>query len=295
VADVLKRLLREPLLHFLLLGAAIFAGYGLMTRGGGNDPGKIVVTQGQLASMFEGFTRTRQRAPTREEWEGLIRDRVQDEVYYREALALGLDKDDLIIRRRLRQKMEFVSEGLAPAAQPSDAELQAYLNAHAAAFATEPRFSFRQVYLDPRRRGANLARDTERLLTGLNQAGAKADLANVGDPIPLEHEFDHASAREIANAFGEKFAAALGRQPLGQWQGPVASGYGVHLVFLAGRSEGETPALQNVRDDVRREWSNAQQREAAERFYRSLLKKYSVTVETPPSAAASASDAVAAR
>jgi hypothetical protein len=294
VADRMKRLVREPLLHFLLLGAAIFAAYGLLSKGTGNDPGRIVVTQGQLAALGEGFIRTWQRPPTPEEMQGLIRERVHEEVYYREALALGLDKDDLIIRRRLRQKMEFVSHDLAAPAEPGDAQLQAYLDAHAASFATEPRFSFRQVYLDPQRRGAHLARDAERLLAGLNLAGTKASLVSLGDSLLLEHEFDNASARDVGNLFGEKFAAALGRLPLGQWQGPVESGYGMHVVFLSERTDGRLPALDDVRAAVRRELSSAQQREADDRFYRALLLKYVVTIE-PPAAAASAPDPVAVR
>jgi hypothetical protein len=280
----MRRLRREPLVHFLLLGAAIFAAYSLVAKGTGGEAEKIVVTQGQLASMREVYIRTWQRGPTREEWEGLIRDRVQEEVYYREALALGLDKDDLIIRRRLRQKMEFVSQDLAAPAEPSNEELQAYLNAHAAGFATEPRFSFRHVYLNPERHGVNLARDAERVLAGLNQASAKANLAALGDPFLLEHEFDNASAREVGNLFGEKFAAALGNLSPGQWQGPVESGYGVHVVFLAERTEGRLPALEDVREAVRREWTNAQQREAAAQFYQALLRKYTVTIETPRAA-----------
>ncbi len=240
--NYMKHILEEPLLHFLLLGAVIFAAYGLMTKKTtDDDQGKIVVTQGQIASMTEGYIRTRGRAPTREELEGLIRDRVQEEVYYREALALGLDKDDLIIRRRLRQKMEFVSEGLAAPEVPSDAELQAYLKAHAATFATESRFSFRQVYLDPQRHGASLARDAERLRVGLNQASARANLGSLGDPFLLEHEINNVSVREVANQFGEKFAAALGNLPPGQWQAPVESGYGAHVVYLTERREGGLP------------------------------------------------------
>jgi len=290
----MKKLIREPLVHFLLLGAAIFAAYSLVAKGTGGEPGKIVVTQGQLASMREVYIRTWQRPPTREEWEGLIRDRVQEEVYYREALALGLDKGDSIIRRRLRQKLEFVSQDLAAPAEPSDEELQAYLKAHAATFSTDRRFSFRQVYLDPKRHGVNLARDAERLLAGLNQAGAQSNPASLGDPFLLEHEFGNASAREVGNLFGEKFAAALGNLTPGQWQGPVESGYGVHVVFLAERTEGRLPALEDVREAVRREWTHAQQREAAGRFYQTLLRKYEVTIETPP-AAASTPDPVAAR
>jgi hypothetical protein len=210
---------------------------------------------------------------------------VKEEVYYREALALGLDKDDLIIRRRLRQKMEFVSEGLAAPAEPSDADLQAYLNAHGTTFAAERRFSFRQVYLNPQRHGVNLARDADRLLANVSQAGARGDLASLGDPILLEHEYDNASAREVGNLFGEKFAAALGSLSPGQWQGPVESGYGVHVVFLAERTEGRALPLDDVRAAVRREWTNAQQREAAARFYQALLRKYGVTIETPSAAA----------
>ena len=239
----MKKFLHEPLLHFLLLGAAIFAAYGLMAKGTGDDRGKIVVTQGQIASMTESFILTRQRAPTREELGGPDPGPGAAGSLLPRGAGAGPRPDDLIIRRRLQQKMEFVSEGRAAPAEPSDAELQAYLQAHAATFATEPRFSFRQVYLDPQRHGANLARDAERLRVRLSQAGAKADLAHVGDPIPLEHEINNASAREVANLFGEKFAAALGKLPPGQWQGPVESGYGAHVVFLAERTEGGVPAL----------------------------------------------------
>ena len=295
LADQVKKFMREPLVHFLALGAAIFMVYGLMSRGTGGDPEKIVVTQGQIASMRQSYIATRQRAPTRDELQGLIRDRVQEEVYYREALALGLDKDDAIIRRRLQQKMAFVSEGLAAPAEPSDAELAAYLKAHAATFTTERRFSFRQVYLNPQRHGANLARDAQRLRARLNQAGgAKANVASFGDPILLEREYDNVSAREVANTFGETFVAALSNLPTAQWQGPVESGYGAHLVFLAERTESRVPALAEVREAVRREWNDAKQREAAAKSYRVLLRKYSVTVETP-SEASNTPDPVATR
>jgi PPIC-type PPIASE domain len=284
----MKRILSEPLLHFLLLGVAIFAAHGLLNKGFDEDREKIVVSQGQIAAMTEGFARTRQRAPSQEELDGLIRDRVQEEAYVREAQALGLDKDDLIIRRRLRQKMEFVSEGLAAPAEPSEAQLQAYLTANAAQFGTESRFSFRQVYLNPQRRGVNLERDAERLLAGLNQQGAESRIADSGDAIPLGPAFDKASSREVASLFGEKFAAALGELAPGRWQGPVESGYGMHLVFLSARDAGGQPRLELVRGTVRREWMQAQQREASGKFRQSLLRKYEVTIEAPSAASAMA-------
>ena len=258
----------------------------MLNRNGAPAPGRIVVSQGQLASMMESFTRTRQRPPTREEWEGLIRARVREEVYYREALALGLDKDDTIIRRRLQQKMEFVSDDIAAQAQPTDAELNAYLQAHPDTFRVEQRFTFRQVYLNPEKHGKNLARDAAQLLAQLNQAGGKADISALGDSFMLDHEFDALPAGEVARLFGEEFAATLGGLPPGRWQGPVESAFGVHLVFVSERTEGRVPALADVRDAVRREWDDARRLEANEKFYQELLKRYTVTIEQPAAEAA---------
>ena len=280
----MRRLLREPLLHFLLLGAALFAAFSWWSGHSETGSKSIVVTQGRIDHLENVFARTWQRPPTQQEMDGLIQDYVQEEVYAREAVALGLDRDDLIIRRRLRQKLEFVTEDLVAPVEPSNEELQAYLNAHATTFATERRFSFRQVYLNPKGRGVNLARDVDRLLAGLKQAGAKTNLAPLGDPFPLEHEFEHASAREVRNAFGETFAAALGNLSPGQWQGPVESGYGVHVVFLAERTEGRVPRLEDVREAVRREWANARRLEADAQFYHALLRRYTVTIERPRAA-----------
>jgi hypothetical protein len=157
----MKRVLREPLLHFLLLGTAVFVAYSLVTKPSSDEPGKIVISQGQVAAMAEGFARTWRRPPTGEEIEGLIKDRVQEEVYCREARALGLDKDDTVIRRRLRQKIEFVTDDVSALAEPTDDELSAYLKAHADSFRVQRQFTFRQVYLNPERHGENLARDIQ--------------------------------------------------------------------------------------------------------------------------------------
>jgi hypothetical protein len=275
----MKRLFKEPLVHFLVLGALIFAGYGLMNRSGTPAPGRIVISQGQLASMIVGFTRTWQRSPTREEWEGLIRDRVREEVYYREALAVGLDKDDLIIRRRLQQKMEFVTDDVAARAQPTDDDLNAYLQAHPDKFRVEQRFTFRQVYLNPAKHGESFARDTARLLAQLNHAGSKNDVSALGDPLMLDNTFDALPAGEVAKLFGEKFATSLGGLSLGQWQGPVESGYGVHLVYVNEHQEARAPVLADVREAVSRGLDNARRLEAKEEFYRELLKRYTVVIE----------------
>jgi hypothetical protein len=275
----MKRLLKEPLLHFLVLGAAIFAVYQWLPKRSSSEPGNIVITQGEIENLATIFARSWQRPPTEEELAGLVRDRVREEVYCREAMALGLDTDDSVIRRRLRQKMEFVSDDILSQAEPSDADLNAYLQAHPDSFRLEQRFTFRQVYLNPEKHGENLARDAVRLLAQLNQADGKVDVSEVGDSSLLEDRFKSVSASDVAAQLGEKFAAKVDELSPGRWQGPVESGYGMHLVFVEGRIKGHVPELAEVRDVVRREWANARRLEANEKFYQGLLKHYTVTIE----------------
>ena len=148
----------------------------------------------------------------------------------------------------------------------------------------EPWFTFRQVYLNPAKHGENLARDAAQLLAQLEQADIKTDAAALGDSFLLEHQFAALPASEVAKQFGEAFAAKLGGLAPGQWQGPVESGYGVHLVFVGERTEGRPPALAEVRDDVRRDWANARRLEENEQLYQEMLKRYVVTIEPPQAA-----------
>jgi PPIC-type PPIASE domain len=278
---VFVRLLREPLLHFLLLGAGLFVAAGLMSKGDGAEPGRIVVTKGQIEHLAAGYERVHQRPPSADELDGLIRDWVREEAYCREALALGLDRDDPVIRQRLRQKMEFVSDDVAAAPEPTDADLQRYLDEHAEAFRLERRYTFSQVYLNPEHRRDALARDTTATLAELRKSGADADLAGLGDSFLLDHDFTGLPSSEVAKLFGEQFATALGALPNGEWQGPVESGYGVHLVLVRERTDGRVPALAEVRDAVRREWANVRRLEANEAFARQILERYVVTIERP--------------
>jgi hypothetical protein len=280
----MKRLLKEPLLHFLMLGAVIFAVYHWLPKRSNSESGNIVITQGEIENLATIFARSWQRPPTQEELAGLLRDRVREEVYCREAMALGLDRDDSVIRRRLQQKMEFVSDDIAAQSEPSDAELNAFLQAHPDLFRVEQRFTFRQVYLNPEKHGEHLVHNAAQLLVQLNQAGGKADVSAVGDSFLLEHTFKWVPDSEVAKQFGEKFAAKLGELSSGQWQGPVESGYGVHLVFVEERTKGRVPELTEVRDAVHREWTNARRLEAKEKFYQGLLKRYTVTIEPVPPA-----------
>jgi parvulin-like peptidyl-prolyl cis-trans isomerase-like protein len=275
------KILREPLLHFVLLGAVIFAVYGLVTRHRTDKPGEIVLTQGTLENIITGFTRTWQRPPTEEELRGLVREYIREEAAYREALAMGLDRDDTIVRRRLRQKLEFLSDDLATRVEPTDADLQSFLQAHPGLFQSEPLFSFRQVYLNPQQHAANLSANEARLLAELRRAGSNSDLSSLGDPFLLAPSYQDISLAEVKQIFGDQFASALATLPTSLWQGPVTSGYGKHFVFLSQRTERSLPALSEIRDQVRREWFNTKRNDATEKFYQALLKRYTVKIEPP--------------
>jgi hypothetical protein len=215
------KFLREPLVHFLLLGAGLFVVFSLLNKETREVPGKIVVTAGQIEHLTISFTRTWQRPPTDQELEGLIQDYIREEVFYREAIALGLDRDDTVIRRRLRQKLEFVSDDLTAQLKPTDDELRTYLANHVDAFGVEPRFTFSHVYFNPDRRGDDLERDVQRLLSELHQAGGHADVTTLGDSFLLEQDFKAAPRSEVARIFGKSFASQLSHVEPGTWQEPV--------------------------------------------------------------------------
>jgi hypothetical protein len=281
------RWLREPVLHFLGIGAALFGLYAwLGDRGAGaGGGGEIVVTRGRIASIAETFGLAWGRPPSEDELAGLVREFVREEVLVREALALGLDRDDTVVRRRLAQKMEFLTEDLAGLVEPRDEDLHAYLAAHPDAFRIDPRFTFSQVFLDRGRRGLALAADAAALLARLEAEGSAPDPASLGDSLLLEARQEDVSRRDVEAQFGAAFAARLEALPLGLWQGPIASGYGAHLVRVEARIPGRLPPLGDVRDAVVREWSATKRRELEEARFQALLARYRVAIEEPPAAA----------
>ena len=278
----MKKLLREPLVHFLALGAALFLVFHFRNASGGATAGRLVVPAGRIEALAASFASGWQRPPTKSELDGLIEEWIHEEVLYREALARGLDQDDAILRRRLRQKLEFVADDLAEAAAPTDAELAAYLKLHADSFRLEPKLAFRQIFVDRERRGASAESDAQALLKKLRGLPAGADVSELGDPLRLlTDEPGLQTLSQIEWLFGEKFAAALERLERGVWAGPIESGYGLHLVLVIAREEGRVPELAEVRDAVVREWTTARRKELADAFYRGLRARYDVVIEWP--------------
>jgi hypothetical protein len=279
---------KEPLLHFLLLGALLFAIHTWAgDRGRGTNRNEIVVTAGRVRSLTETFTRQWNRPPSPDELAGLVRDFVREEVLMREALALGLDRYDTIVRRRLAQKMEFLSDDLAAVGEPTAEALRAHLAEHPERFRVDPRFTFSQIHLDREKRGNALAADAAKLLGDLNAPDAAPNLDALGDSRLLDARYVNVSAREIDAQFGAAFAARLDTLPHGRWEGPIESGYGAHLVRIEAFTPGRLPALEEVRDRVAQEWTAARRSAAQEAHLQALLARYEVTVEPEAASALS--------
>ena len=273
-----QRWLREPLLHFLLLGVLLFVLFEWLGGDTGPMSNRITVSGAQVQQLATAFAKTWQRPATDAEMKGLIDEYVREEIAYREAVAMGLDRDDTIIRRRMRQKLEFLVEDAASATPPTDAELQAYLDGYPDSFRQEPQVSFRQVFVDSSRGGDAAARARE-LLRQLSAAGPEADLDGIGDSIMLETELPLGRQADIARLFGQEFADRVVAIEPGRWQGPIESGYGLHLVLVRERVEGRMPLLDEVRPLVERELLSQRRREQLAAMYDELLQKYSVTIE----------------
>ena len=277
----MRRWLREPALQFLLIGTGLFLAYGWLHGRASFSRDTIVITEGRIEQLAAGFAGLHRRPPTREELDGMAQDAVREEVLYREAMALHLDADDVIVRRHLAQKLQFVSEDTHPVPEPTQAQLRDFLAQHPQQFQAERGYSFTQVFLNPQRHGSQLQADAQRLLAALRTAPDDAALVKGGDPFLLDSHFERLPAGETARLFGADFEKALRTIATGQWQGPVTSSLGTHLVLLRLRDEPGPPQLADIQAEVRRAWMNEQRELANARFYAELRRRYDVKVELP--------------
>jgi len=276
---MLSRVLREPLIHFLGLALAIFLLYGFVGRSPAPEAGEIVVTTGKIEQLSGLFAKTWHRLPTPQELKGLIDEYVKEEIYSREAIALGLDTDDTVIRRRLRQKMEFVTDAEVGALTPTDAELDAHLKAHADRFRIEPVMAFQQIYLNPASRGDGLASDAQAMLAQL-RASPETDPTTLGDQTLLPLALPATGQASIEQTFGGGFADELSKVPVKEWTGPVTSSFGIHLVRVSDRTDARNPVLAEVCEAVARDWTTTKRKAFEQDRLDSLLKRYRVKIES---------------
>jgi len=288
IVNPMKRLLREPLIHFLLLGAFLFAADRYLQPAGGGTPSsqQIQLSLDDLAQLVLQFQAQWRREPTAEELTRLIENKVQNEVLYREALAMGLDKDDEIVKRRMAQKMQFLAEDVAAAREPTAGELKSYYEQNPARFAQPNRVSFRHLYFSPDRRGSRARDDATKALAKLDGQPQDAKVAgSLADPFMFQEYYRDRAPEYLGKEFGPQFALAVAKLTPRSWQGPIESGLGWHLVFVDTVIPGRVPAFDEIEPDVKTAWLGEQKVQAWEKAYKAMRAKYTVLLPAPPDSA----------
>ena len=275
------KLFREPLLHFLFIGAAIYLLYGAFAEPVPEEIDKtIVVSAGEIEWMQTAWQKRWNRPPTAEEFDGLIQQYIRETVLYREALTMGLNKHDQVIRRRLAQKLEFLAKDLVALTPPTDEELLTYFDVHQDRYQEPARYTFTQVFIDPDKRGDATLADAEKIKATLKaRSDAIEDAGALGDTFMLQNYYPEKEQAEIQKLFGSGFAESLVELSVGQWHGPVLSGYGVHLVYVDNVSEPPAPVYAEVRERVMQDWKTEKGEELNEKFYVNLRDRYTVVIE----------------
>ena len=277
------KLLREPLLHFMLIGAAIYLLYGIFAQPVVEENDKtIVVTAGEIQWMQTSWQKRWNRPPTDKEFDGLIQQYIKETVLYREAVTMGLNKHDMVIRRRLAQKLEFLAKDLVALTPPTEEELLAYFAEHQANYQEPALYTITQVFFDPDKRADSTLDDAEKVkATLIAQGDAIDDPGALGDGLMLQNYYPEKDRVEIQRQLGSGFTETLITLAPGQWHGPVLSGFGVHLVYVNSVSEPPPPAFAEVRERVTEDWRLDRGEELNNQFYTSLRDQYTIVIEEP--------------
>lgn len=282
------RFAKEPLLHFILAGAAIYLLYGVF---GGTDSDQaivaentIVITKGELDWLGESWQKRWNRPPTNEEMVGLVKSHLRETVLYREAISMGLDKDDTIIRRRLAQKLEFLSQDLIRPEPPTDEALHAFFDKNIDRYRLPELITFTHVYLDPDKREDQTLDDAEKLKAELIANDTiPGEESELGDTFMLQSYYPERTEADISKLFGREFARSIMKLDPKRWHGPVLSGYGTHLVYLQSLQVFPNPIYDQVADRVREDLESERRQQLNDEYIESLLSRYDVVIEAEDS------------
>lgn len=277
-------IVKEPLFHFILIGAAVYLLFGFFGQSESDDAiaeqDTIVVTEGEITWLAEMWRKKWNRPPTDAEMLGLVRDQLRETVLYREAVAMGLDKDDVIIRRRMAQKLEFLAQDLITPETPTEEELQAFFKENSDRYQIPPLLTFTHVFLDPDKRGDETLADAEKLKTELiASATVPTEASDLGDRFMLQAYYPQRDEADIAKLFGGDFAGPLMKLEPETWHGPVLSGYGTHLVYVHARLESPPPIFEQIAGRVAEDLINDEREKLNEEYIDSLLSRYKVIIE----------------
>lgn len=282
VREALLRLVREPLVHFVLIGAVLFYVGGQRASEGGGERNEIVITEGDIDQMLVSWQAQGMPPPSAAAIRGMVEAKVREEVLYREAIAMGLDQDDIIVKRRLAQKMDFLAEDLSSLQEPTTEELRGWFESHREDFAQPPRISFHHIYYSFDTHGKNAR------AAAVREIAAPAGPGD-GDRFMFQNSYAERTQAELLTVFGPDFAQGVFALKPGHWTGPLESGYGWHAVFVESKTLLSLPVFEEVEDEVKAAYLNARRAEFREEAYRVMRKKYEVVLpefEEPESAPA---------
>jgi len=272
------KVIGEPFLHFLVIGGLVFSLHSWRKgrESGGAGP-RIEIGASTIESLRSGYERQFRQAPDEEVLRGLVAEHLREEVFYREALALGLDRNDTIVRRRLAQKMEFLSSGITEAAAPDAGELESYFASHGDRYTRPGTITFRHVYFSRGKRdGGTIMNDLAEALAALRSG---SDEESLGDGFLHGFEFAGQEVEAIGSLFGKPFAEAVGALPTGTWEGPVESEYGWHVVKVEERGERVPLPFAEVRSRVMRDWIEERCRLAEVELFDRLRDDYVIVID----------------
>jgi len=280
----MKKLFKEPLIHFLVIGALIFVVFAVVNKEEiAVDGRKIIVSAGDIERLSASWSKKWNRSPTEQELDGLIESYIREEVYCREALALGLDQDDTILRRRLMQKMEFLSNDLAELNTPDETDLNEYFHEHQDRYELPARVSFTHIYFSLDKRGRQALQDAGIVLNEIQAASPPFIRApDQGDQFMLEYDFTLETPFEVARLFGQGFAEQIFQTKSDGWQGPIESGYGLHLVRINEKIDARMPELAAAIDKVRTDFMFEQRQKTNKAIYARFKERYEIVVEDIP-------------
>ena len=276
----LRRPLREPLLHVVVIGAALFAVYHVLNpvAAGRDEANRIVITADDIAQIRLAWTAQWRRPPTPEELRNLLDGKIREEILSREATALGLDKDDTVVKRRLAQKMEFVMDDVATLREPTDDELRRWFEHNMQRFALPKLVTFRHLYFSADLRGARARDGAADALRKLAGEPEEPDLHGLSDRFMFQDFYAERSPDQVAGIFGTRFAQALLGLKEGQWQGPVESGLGWHLVWVESKTPGRVPAFEEIAATVKSAWIDEQRADAKRKMFESMRARYQIAL-----------------
>ncbi|MCP4683727.1 MAG: peptidyl-prolyl cis-trans isomerase [Desulfobacterales bacterium] len=274
----MKKIVKDPLFHFLVAGVFLFV---FWEYGGGSadpDTNRIIVGPAQIDRIEAAWKKQMRRPTTDNELKELIEQFVQEEVLFREAMAMGLDKDDTIVRRRLVQKMRFLIQDIVDQKQPGEAELKAYFNENKDLFRSPAKISFTHIYFSQDRRGDAAVNDAKKTLEYLNETGV-ARSPKSGDPFMLHYDYSEITESETNRLFGNMFSTQVFKLRPGAWQGPIQSGYGVHLARVIKKIPSYLPEFKEAIERVSLEYMGTQRKKANEEAIKNLRKRYRIVLD----------------